>query len=76
MRTSHSHSPSSDQEGKDSLWRRVDRAAGAMNAFLIALAIGLMVLDVTFFAAIKITQLPAFQAAAADPAPAPVPAQR
>ena len=39
-----------------SLMRRLDRAAGQLNAFLVIVAIGLALLDLTCFSAITVEQ--------------------
>jgi hypothetical protein len=39
-----------------SLLRRLDRVAGQLNAFLVVLAIGLALLDLTCFSAITVEQ--------------------
>lgn len=48
------HSPGNEQ-AQGGLLRRLDRLAGEMNAFLLVLAIGLAVLDLTFFMTLEVS---------------------
>ena len=42
----------------DRLWRQLDRSAGALNPFLLAVAVGLLILNLTCFITIKVIGLP------------------
>ena len=48
--------PSSSDNESTSLIRRLDRIAGQMNVFLVILAIGLALLDLTCFSALTVEQ--------------------
>ena len=48
--------PSSSGNDETSLVRRLDRIAGQMNVFLVILAIGLALLDLTCFSALTVEQ--------------------
>jgi hypothetical protein len=49
------HSPGNGQ-ASGGLMRRLDRVAGELNAFLLVLAIGLAVLDLTCFMTLEVSQ--------------------
>jgi hypothetical protein len=50
-----------DDRSHEPLMRRLDRAAGEVNPFLIVLVIGLAILDLTCFVALQVSELPATQ---------------
>jgi hypothetical protein len=43
------------------LWRRLDRVTGALNPFLAAISVGLLILDLTCLVAVKLVGLPPAQ---------------
>ena len=42
----------------DRVWRQLDRATGALNPFLLAVAVGLLILNLTCLITVKVIGLP------------------
>jgi hypothetical protein len=57
-----------DRDSAKSLWRRAERAAGAINPFLIVMAIGLALIDLLYAGQLVAAALPpAVMAAGCSP---------
>ena len=66
MPLAHSRPPR-DDHSREPLWRRLDRVAGEINPFLMVLVVGLVILNLTCFVGLVVSNLPMMQISPTSP---------